>query len=156
MRPVSTGWFAEFGNLMGPPDGVQYRADAGRFWGATMDSTPLYRFNGVRRMLDEQGLTTSDVSAHADRLRTRFEQALAGGDCGGLNAAEVLNPIGAGAGPHSRFLALKHDDAQGWRARLLENNIVTDVRDDTIRFGFGLYQDEADVERLISACAKLF
>ena len=30
-RPVATGWFAEFGNLMGPPEGVQYRADAGRF-----------------------------------------------------------------------------------------------------------------------------
>ncbi|MFN5614244.1 MAG: aminotransferase class V-fold PLP-dependent enzyme, partial [Brevundimonas sp.] len=25
-RPVITGWFAEFGNLPGPPDGVQYRA----------------------------------------------------------------------------------------------------------------------------------
>ena len=155
-RPVVTGWFAEFGNLAGPPDGVQYREDGGRFWGATFDSSGLYRFNGVRRMLDEQGLTTSDVSAHADRLRTRFEQALAGGDCGGLNAAEVLNPIGAGAGPHSRFLALRHPDAQAWKARLLDAQIVTDVRDDTIRFGFGLYQTDEDVERLIGVCGRLF
>lgn len=155
-RPVVTGWFAEFGNLSGPPGGVQYREDGGRFWGATFDSSGLYRFNGVRRMLEEQGLTTADVSAHADRLRTRFEQALAAGECGGLNAAEVLNPIGSGEGPHARFLALRHPEAQSWKAKLLEAQIVTDVRDDTIRFGFGLYQTDEDVERLIAVCKRLF
>lgn len=154
-RPVVTGWFAEFGNLMGPPEGVQYRADAGRFWGATFDSTPLYRFNGVRRMLDEQDLTTADISAHALTLQTRFQKALDRGEVGRLSEAIVINPV-VDDGPRARFLALKHPDAQAWRARLLEANVVTDVRDDTIRFGFGLYQDEADVERLISACQQLF
>jgi selenocysteine lyase/cysteine desulfurase len=154
-RPVVTGWFAEFGNLMGPPEGVQYRGDAGRFWGATFESTPLYRFNGVRRMLDEQGLTTADVSAHALALQTRFQAALDDGEVGRLSAATVINPV-VGTGPRARFLALKHEDAQAWRARLLEANVVTDVRDDTIRLGFGLYQDLEDVERLISVCDRLF
>ena len=153
-RPVVTGWFAEFGNLMGPPEGVQYRGDAGRFWGATFESTPLYRFNGVRRMLDEQGLTTADVSAHALALQTRFQAALDDGEAGRLSDATVINPV-VGTGPRARFLALKHGDAQAWRARLLEANVVTDVRDDTIRFGFGLYQDMEDVERLISVCDRL-
>ena len=35
-RPVTTGWYAEFGNLTGPPDGVQYRIDGGRFWGGDL------------------------------------------------------------------------------------------------------------------------
>ena len=39
-RPVVTGWFAEFGDLSGPPGGVQYRSDGGRFWGATFDVSP--------------------------------------------------------------------------------------------------------------------
>lgn len=155
-RPVVTGWFAEFGNLMGPPDGVQYRADAGRFWGATFDATPLYRFNGVRRMLDEQGLTTADISAHADRLSARFAQALVAGECGRLGEATILNPVTGDNAARARFLALKHKDAQAWRARLLEANVVTDVRDEVIRFGFGLYQDDADVERLIETCKRLF
>jgi len=155
-RPVLTGWFAEFGNLMGPPEGVQYRADAGRFWGATFESTPLYRFNGVRRMLDEEGLTTADISAHADRLQARFAEGLAAGECGGLGEAEVLNPITGDNRPRARFLALKHKDAQRWRADLLAANVVTDVRDDTIRFGFGLYQTDEDVERLIAVCKRLF
>ncbi|WP_395649539.1 aminotransferase class V-fold PLP-dependent enzyme [Brevundimonas sp.] len=154
-RPVVTGWFAEFGNLMGPPGGVQYREDAGRFWGATFDSTPLYRFNGVRRMLDEAGLTTADVSAHALGLQIRYSQALAAGECGSLDQGTVLNPV-EGDGPRARFIALRHPDAQSWRAALLAANVVTDVRDDTIRFGFGLYQDAEDVERLIAVCRRLF
>lgn len=155
-RPVVTGWFAEFGDLSGPPGGVQYREDAGRFWGATFDSSGLYRFNGVRRMLEEAGLTTADVSTHADGLRRRFEQALAAGDCGRLGEAEVLNPLADDGRPHARFLALRHREAQGWRARLLDQGVVTDVRDDVIRFGFGLYQDADDVERLIDICKRVF
>ncbi|MDI1280504.1 aminotransferase class V-fold PLP-dependent enzyme [Brevundimonas sp.] len=153
-RPVATGWFAEFGNLMGPPDGVQYRADAGRFWGATFDATPLYRFNGVRRMLDEQGLTTALIADHARALMQQFETAVVAGQAGQLAEAELINPL-TNDGRRARFLAFRHPDAQAWRARLLDANVVTDVRDDTIRFGFGLYQDRADVERLIAICDRI-
>ena len=153
-RPVATGWFAEFGNLRGPPDGVQYRADAGRFWGATFDATPLYRFNGVRRMLDAQGLTTAMIADHARSLMQSFETAVIAGEAGRLGEAERINPLTNDIN-RARFLAFRHPDAQAWRARLLEANVVTDVRDDTLRFGFGLYQDLADVERLIAICKRV-
>lgn len=153
-RPVATGWFAEFGNLMGPPDGVQYRADAGRFWGATFDATPLYRFNGVRRMLDAQGLTTALIGDHARALMQQFETAVVAGQAGRLAEAELINPL-TNDSSRARFLAFRHPDAQAWRARLLDANVVTDVRDDTIRFGFGLYQDRDDVERLIAICDRV-
>ena len=151
-RPVVTGWFAEFGDLTGPPGGVKYRADAGRFWGATMDCTALYRFNAARRMLDEAGLTTAAVADHARTLASRLQTARP--EAGALSTAEVLNPV-EGDGPRARFLALRHPDAQHWRAALLAADVVTDVRDDTIRFGFGLYQDADDVERLITVCARV-
>lgn len=153
-RPVATGWFAEFGNLMGPPDGVQYRADAGRFWGATFDATPLYRFNGVRRMLDDQGLTTTMIADHARTLMQQFETAVVAGQAGRLAEAERLNPL-ANDLSRARFLAFRHPEAQAWRARLLEADVITDVRDDTLRFGFGLYQDLTDVERLIAVCKRV-
>ena len=35
------------------------------------------------------------------------------------------------------------------------SGVVTDVRDDTIRFGFGLYQDEADLQRMIETCERV-
>ena len=153
-RPVATGWFAEFGDLTGRPEDVQYRADAGRFWGATFDVTPLYRFNGVRRMLDEAGLDTAAIAGHARGLMGRFQDAVAAGEAGRLADAELINPVSNEA-VRARFLAFRHPDAQAWRARLLDAHVVTDVRDDTIRFGFGLYQDEADVERLIEICKRV-
>lgn len=153
-RPVVTGWFAEFGDLSGPPGGVQYRSDGGRFWGATFDVSPLYRFNAVRTALDEAGLTTGDISAHARELMQRFQTAVADGEAGGLSDAELINPV-TGDAARARFLAFRHPRASAWKERLLDAGVVTDVRDDVIRFGFGLYQDEADVERLIAACKRV-
>jgi selenocysteine lyase/cysteine desulfurase len=153
-RPVITGWFAEFGDLSGPPGGVQYRADGGRFWGATFDVSPLYRFNAVRAMLDEAGLTTADVADHARGLMLRFQQAVGAGEAGGLAGAVLINPVGEGA-ERARFLAFRHERAPVWRQRLLDGGVVTDVRDDVIRFGFGLYQDEADVDRLVAVCGRV-
>lgn len=152
-RPVVTGWFAEFGDLEGPPDGVGYRTDGGRFWGATFDVTPLYRFNAVRRMLAEAGLTTADIADHARSLMTAFQAAVADGRAGGVNGAELINPVTPDEESRARFLAFRHPDAGDWQKALLAAGVVTDVRDDVIRFGFGLYQDEADVAGLITACA---
>jgi selenocysteine lyase/cysteine desulfurase len=149
-----TGWFAEFGDLSGPPGGVQYRSDGGRFWGATFDVSPLYRFNAVRRMLDEAGLATADVSTHAHALMARFQAAVTEGEAGRLASAELINPL-TGEPRRARFLAFRHEEASAWKSRLLEAGVVTDVRDDVIRFGFGLYQDAADVERLIAACNRV-
>ena len=55
----------------------------------------------------------------------------------------------AGAGGRKTVPIQKHLSKQGAKERF------TDVRDDVIRFGFGLYQSEEDVERLIHACARL-
>lgn len=153
-RPVITGWFAEFGELSGPPGGVQYRGDGGRFWGATFDVTPLYRFNAVRVMLDEAGLATAAISDHAVGLMQRFQDAVTSGEAGRLDQAALINPV-VGTAPRARFMAFRHEKAQAWRARLLDAGVITDVRDDVIRFGFGLYQDEADVERLIGVCDRV-
>ena len=150
-RPVITGWFAEFGDLSGPRGGVQYRSDGGRFWGATFDSSALYRFNAARGMLSQAGLTTEDVAEHGRALALQFQAAVGAGEAGVFGEAEILNPV-VGDGTRARFLALRHPNAQAWRATLLAAGVVTDVRDDVIRFGFGLYQDAADVDRLIAAC----
>lgn len=153
-RPVVTGWFAEFGHLEGPPGGVQYRTDGGRFWGATFDASALYRFNAVRRMLDQHGLTTAMIADHARGLQARFQTAIQSNEAGALAQAQILNPV-EGAAPRARFLALRHADAPRWKTALQDINVIADVRDDVIRFGFSLYQSEDDVEKLIHACARL-
>ena len=149
-RPRITGWYAEFEDLSLPPGSVGYAKDATRFLGATFDPSGLYRFNAVRRMLDENGLTTARISAHTAALQARLLDAIGGTP---LADAELLNPLDGG--PQARFLAFRSPEAQRWYASLKAQNCITDVRGDVLRIGFGLYQDEADVDRLAELLCSL-
>jgi selenocysteine lyase/cysteine desulfurase len=149
-RPRITGWYAEFEDLSLPPGSVGYARDASRFMGATFDPSGLYRFVAVRRMLAEHGLTTARISAHCHRLQQQTLDA-SGGTV--LAAAELLNPLGDGQ--HARFLAFRSPHAQRWHEQLKARNCITDVRGDVLRIGFGLYQDERDVERLADLLGEL-
>jgi selenocysteine lyase/cysteine desulfurase len=104
----------------------------------------------VRRVLRENGLTSSRISAHCDALQRRLLDALPATP---LGEAELLNPLGAGG--HARFLAFRGAHAQDWYARLKAQNCITDVRGDVLRIGFGLYQDEEDVDRLVQLLGGL-
>jgi selenocysteine lyase/cysteine desulfurase len=142
-RPPVTGWFAEFEDLSLPPGSVGYASDARRFLGATFDPSGLYRFNSVQRVLQENGLTTASISDHVAALQTQLLQAI--GETA-LAEAELLNPLDGNA--HARFLAFRSPNALGWYEALKAQNCITDVRGEVIRIGFGIYQDEADVDRL--------
>jgi len=149
-RPPVTGWYAEFEDLRLPPDSIGYAKDARRFLGATFDPSALYRFNAVQRMLRENGLTTARISAHVAALQRQLLAALDGTP---LGSAELLNPINEGE--HARFLAFRSPEAQRWYETLLARNLVTDVRGNVLRIGFGIYQDESDVGRLVSMLGEL-
>ena len=124
--------------------------DGRRFLGATFDPSGLYRFNSVQRMLRANGLTTERISEHASGLEQRL---LAGIPNTRLAAAELLNPIDGGG--HARFLAFRSPDAQRWYEELKAQNCITDVRGEVIRLGFAIYQDEADVDRLLDLLSRL-
>ncbi len=151
-RPVLTGWYAEFDDLAAPPGVVGYAPDARRFLGATFDPSGLYRFVAVRDMLAEQALDTAAISAHCCALMKGF---LGGLDATPLAAADIVNRPGATGCRQARFLALRHPDAARWQAALLDRGVITDVRGDVLRIGFGLYQTAADVTRLMDECATL-
>jgi len=149
-HPPVTGWYAEFDDLTLPPGSVGYAKDASRFMGATFDASGLYRFNAVQRTLADNGLTTERVSERAAKLQHQFLDGIEGTP---LESAELLNPLNDG--PHARFLAFRGTDAERWHADLKARNCITDVRGDVLRIGFGLYQDEADVERLLGLLKQL-
>ena len=149
-RPPLTGWYAEFDDLTLPPGMVGYSKDAMRFMGATFDPSALYRFNHILAMLADHGLTTARISAHVARLQGQFLDAIGGS---ALAGAELLNPLAGG--PHARFLAFRNPAAAAWSQALAAQDCITDVRGDVLRIGFGLYQDEADVERLAALVRAL-
>jgi selenocysteine lyase/cysteine desulfurase len=147
LRPEITGWYAEFEDLTLPPGQVGYARDAMRFMGATFDPSALYRFNAVRRMLWENGLTTARISAHVSRLQEHLLDALKGS---GLAQAEILNAPG-----DARFLAFRTSDAQRWSDELMARNCVTDVRGDVLRVGLALYHDEEDIDAFAKMAGEL-
>jgi selenocysteine lyase/cysteine desulfurase len=152
-RPVLTGWYAEFGDLEGPPGGVGYVRDAGRFMGATFDPSGLYRFVSAGRMLQAEGLSTAAIAAHVGGLQRSLLAKIADGEAGSLKDAVVLNP--PGDGPQARFLALRHEKASAWKQALAEKGVVVDVRDDVLRIGLSVYHDEADLTAFRAVCAAL-
>jgi selenocysteine lyase/cysteine desulfurase len=149
-RPPVTGWFAEFEDLSLPSGGVGYAGDARRFLGATFDPSALYRFNAIQRLLRANGLTTARISAHVAKLQEKFVAGLGGTVLAG---AELLNPLGKA--PHARFLAFRGAHAQQWYADLKARDCLTDVRGDVLRIGFGIYQDESDVERILGLLIQI-
>jgi selenocysteine lyase/cysteine desulfurase len=136
-RPVDTGWYAGFGDLVAGPGGtVGYPADGGRFLGATFDPSALYRFNAVQGWLDDLGVGVADIHRHVAALQEEFLRATEG---------LVAPPEAA---PRGHFLSLRLPDAAAVFARLHERGVITDVRGDRLRIGFGLYHDPADVDEV--------
>jgi selenocysteine lyase/cysteine desulfurase len=149
-RPPLTGWYAEFDDLTLAPGLVGYASDAMRFMGATFDPSALYRFNAIRRMLAENGLTTARISSRVAALQAQLLDAIGGTV---FARAELLNP--PADGPHARFFAFRDSSAQQWCAQLLAAGCVTDVRGDVLRVGLGLYHDEQDIDAFAGLAATL-
>ena len=101
-------------------------------------------------MVLENGLTTTRISGHVSQLQ---RQLLEGIGSTAPASAELLNPLDGD--PQARFLAFRHADAQRWYTDLKAQNCITDVRGDVLRIGFGVYQDEGDVERLMALLGRL-
>jgi len=149
-RPRITGWYAEFEDLTLPPGRVGYRKDAMRFIGATFDPSALYRFNAIRQMLADNGLTTAGITEHVASLQKLLLDKL---DSTAFATAELLNPLDGG--PHARFLAFRSPKAQAWCSELAAKKCVTDVRGEVLRIGLGIYHDKSDIDRFVTLAQAL-
>jgi selenocysteine lyase/cysteine desulfurase len=151
-RPVNTGWFAGFAELEGGFEGVPYAADARRFLGATFDPTGIYRFVAVMDLLAREGIDPTVVHTHVETLQAAFLRQLEEGAPAGLRPDQVIPPWPAERG---NFLTFRRPDAQDLHARLLEANVITDVRGDRLRFGFGIYHGKEEIARLVGRLRAL-
>jgi selenocysteine lyase/cysteine desulfurase len=151
-RPEITGWYAAFDDLSLPPQLPGFAPDARRFLGATFDPSGLYRFVAVRDMLASEGLSTSRVEGHVHNL---IESLALSYESTPLGASDWLNPPNEDNRYPARFMAFRHPNAARWQAALMDQDIITDVRGDVLRIGFGLYHDARDVDRLVGALHDL-
>jgi selenocysteine lyase/cysteine desulfurase len=148
LRPVNTGWFADFGALTAAlPGQVAYSDDAFRFWGSTFDPTGLYRFNAVMDWLQGLGVSVDTVHAHVLGLQRRFLATLEAANLTALPASSLVTP--RDLAQQGNFLAFQLAHAAELARALEERGVLVDVRGDRLRIGFGVYHDEADVDRLV-------
>ena len=147
LRPVHTGWFSDFGRLSGAQgEAVGYGEGAMRFWGSTFDASGLYRFNAVARWLQGLGVTPREIHAHSAGLGQRFLAGVAAAKLP-LLPADALTP--PPRFPRGNFLAFDLDGAEEVERRLAAHGVLIDRRGRRVRFGFGVYQDDAFVDRLL-------
>lgn len=141
-RPRDTGWFANMGALeTAQGNSVSYAADGFRFWGATFDPGGLYRMRAVMDMLARENISVTDIHAHVMELQDDFVEHL------GTKPGRLLTPMNTTRRGH--FLTFETPDAAALCDALAHDGILTDYRATRLRFGFAIYHDRSDTERLL-------
>ena len=152
LRPLSTGWFADFEGLSGAQHGAVGYGDGGmRFFGATFDPSGLYRFNAVMRWLAGLGVEVAMIHAHVQGLQQRFIDALRRAPIAALPADRLVPTLGE---PRGNFLTFALPRAEEVEAALTEHHVRIDRRRDRVRFGFGVYHDDDFIDRLMPRLAE--
>jgi kynureninase len=145
MRPVFTGWFAEFDELAAEHAAgrIGYGSGAARFAGSTYDPTSNYRAARVFDFFAERGLTPEllrEISLHQTGLLAGLVDALQVPD-------SVLTRDRAT--PRKRFggfLALESPHAEAIARELASKGVLTDARGRYLRLGPAPYLSDAQLE----------
>jgi kynureninase len=154
LRPVLTGWFAEFAELAATetPDVVAYGKGAARFAGSTYDPTSAYRAAAVMDFFAEQELTVDllrEVSQHQVGLLLETFRALAIEPAVARVHADVSLERRAG------FLALEAPGAAMLNEALLKRGVRTDYRGSVLRFGPAPYLSDAQIVEAMERLAEV-
>lgn len=152
LRPVATGWFAEFGSLTEAKGAGRVPYGDDRFAGATYDPTSHYRAAAVLDFFRERGLTPlllREVSQHQiDLLGRTFDDLDL--DPGVIDRDRTAPLEGLGG-----FLALRSPRAAEIAAGLRARGVFTDYRDDILRLGPAPYLSDRQLEEAVALLGQV-
>jgi selenocysteine lyase/cysteine desulfurase len=154
LRPVYTGWFAEYGQLSAAEAHarVPYAEGAARFGGATFEPTSAYRGAAVFDFFDGLGLSPAllrEVSQHqVGLLMERFD--------GACLPPEVVQRSAAPLSERGGFLALRAPDAAAFQAELQRLGVHCDRRAQVLRLGPAPYLSDAQLHRAADIFISVF
>jgi kynureninase len=151
MRPVLTGWFAEFDALASAGEGVRYGAGPARFAGATYDPTSHYRAAAVFDFFEGQGLMPPllrEVSQHQVHLLAAAFDAL------DADPAVISRDRAVSLATVGGFLALRTPRAAELVRRLRREGVFVDHRGDCLRLGPAPYLSDEQLLGAVSALAR--
>jgi len=152
LRPVLTGWFAEFDALEDPGQRqVAYGKGAAAFGGATYDVTSHYRAAAVFAFHEQQGLTPDTLRAisrhQVGLLKTEFER---------LDVPPALAHVEPMADERrGGFLAIRAASAKDIAHRLRERGVHVDARGDVLRMGPAPYLRDDQLREAIQALSEI-
>ena len=150
LRPLVTGWFAEFGDVHAPPrGGVAYGDGPERFAGSTYDPTSHYRAAAVLDFFDSQQMTPGWLRAVSRRQVGLLADAF---DDLGADTAVIHRALCGPPEQRAGFLALRSPRAGELRAALRERGVRSDHRGDVLRLGPAPYLRD---DQLIAAVEAL-
>lgn len=147
LRPVYTGWFADFAHLAAPDVGaVTYASDgASRFAGSTYDPVSHYRARAVARFFDHHGMNVEALRQRSLAQTARLLDAL---DAAGLAVRTPRAPDARGG-----FVAVRVPDASAACEALRARGIYVDSRGDTVRLGPAPYTLDDELDAGVAALA---
>jgi len=152
LRPVVTGWFAEFDELADPAStAVAYSRGASRFAGSTYDPTSHYRAAAVFDFFAEQALTPATLRALSQRQVGRL---VAQFDALDLSEAVLRRDRNVPLAEIGGFLCLRSSRAEELSRRLRDADVFTDVRGDVLRLGPAPYLSPRQLDDAIAALAE--
>ena len=148
MRPVLTGWFAEFDALEAEARGrVTYGEGASAFAGATYDPTSHYRAAAVFAFHRDRQLTIDTLHAINRQQVTRLKAAVERLDLPVRVAQVVAMPDERRGG----FLAIRMPDAPSKARALRDRGVFSDARADVLRLGPAPYLRDDQLDDTVAA-----
>lgn len=146
LRPLYTGWFADFGALARPQGGgVTYGPGGARFSGATFDPASIYRAEAVLDHWQRFGLTPAILRAISLRQTRRILDRL---DERGQGAHVITAREDARRGG---FVTVHVPRPEEVVARLRARGVLVDARGDTVRLGPAPYLEDDEIDRGVDA-----
>jgi len=153
LRPVLTGWYAEFDRLA-EADGrgpVSYGAGAAAFAGATYDPTAHYRAAAVFGFHLEQGLSPERLRAISRHQVARLKAGVEAMDLDPGTAVVVPMPDARRGG----FLALRCARPGEVVTELKRRGVLSDSRGDVLRLGPAPYLSDAQLDDALARLAEV-
>jgi kynureninase len=146
LRPVYTGWFADFGSLASErKKGVAYGPGGARFGGATFDASSIYRADAALEHWDRFGLDVPALRRISLRQTSRILAAIDAAGCGDAIVSSRDPALRGG------FVAIRSPAATDVATRLRARHVMVDARGELLRLGPAPYLTDEEIDRGVSA-----